>query len=49
MDEVVAIFLVAPLVVVPLGYRLLDAAAPGYAPPAVARLADDRRGGRCSR
>jgi YndJ-like protein len=38
MDEVVAIFLVAPLVVVPLGYRLLDMAAPGYAPPAVTRL-----------
>ena len=38
MDEVVALFLVAPLVVVPLGYRLLEAAAPGYAPPAVARL-----------
>ena len=38
MDEVVAIFLVAPLVVVPLGYRLLEVAAPGYAPPAVTRL-----------
>ncbi len=38
MNEVVAIFLVAPLVVVPLGYRLLEVAAPGYAPPAVTRL-----------
>ena len=38
MNEVVAIFLVAPLVVVPLGYRLLESAAPGYAPPPVTRL-----------
>ncbi len=38
MNEVVAIFLVAPLVVVPLGYRLLEVAAPGYAPPPVTRL-----------
>ena len=38
MNEVVAIFLVAPLVVVPLGYRLLAVAAPGYAPLAVTRI-----------
>jgi Ca2+/Na+ antiporter len=38
MNEVVAIFLVAPLVVVPLGFRLLEVAAAGYAPPAVTRV-----------
>jgi hypothetical protein len=38
MNEVVAIFLVAPLVIVPLGFRLLGVAAPGYAPPAVTRV-----------
>jgi hypothetical protein len=37
VNEITAIFLVAPLVVVPLGYRLLEVAAPGYAPPAVTR------------
>jgi hypothetical protein len=31
---VVALFLLAPLVVVPLGYRLLELAAPGSRPPA---------------
>jgi hypothetical protein len=33
---IVALFLVAPLVVVPLGYRLLEMAAPGSRPPALA-------------
>ena len=32
---IVALFLLAPLVVVPLGYRLLEMAAPGSRPPAV--------------
>ncbi len=33
---IVALFLLAPLVIVPLGYRLLEMAAPGSRPPAVA-------------
>ena len=32
---IVALFLLAPLVVVPLGYRLLELAAPGSRPPAI--------------
>ena len=38
MNEIAAIFLVAPLVVVPLGYRLTDVAAPGYGAPAITRV-----------
>ena len=35
MSVVVTLFLVAPLVLVPLGYRLLEVAAPGSRPPAI--------------
>jgi hypothetical protein len=39
MNVVVAFFLLAPLVLVPLGYRLLDAASPGSGPaPLAVRL-----------
>ena len=33
---IVALFLLAPLVIVPLGFRLLEVAAPGSRPPAIA-------------
>lgn len=36
MNGIVPLFLLAPLVLVPLGYRLLEIAAPGSRPPAVA-------------
>lgn len=35
MNAVIPLFLIAPLVLVPLGYRLLDVASPGSRPPAV--------------
>ncbi len=33
MNAVVALFLLAPLVIVPLGFRLLEVAVPGSRPP----------------
>lgn len=36
MNAVVPLFLIAPLILVPLGYRLLGVAAPGSRPPEVA-------------
>src|SRR5688572_32120104 len=33
---IVAVLMLAPLVIVPLGYRLLELAAPGSRPPAIA-------------
>lgn len=36
MSAIVLLFLLAPLVVVPLGYRLLELASPGSRPPAIA-------------
>ena len=35
MNIVVPLFLLAPLVLVPLGYRLLEVASPGSRPPAI--------------
>lgn len=36
MNAVVPLFLIAPLILVPLGYRLLEVASPGSWPPAIA-------------
>jgi hypothetical protein len=36
VSDIVPLFLLAPLVLVPLGYRLLEVAAPGSGPPVIA-------------